>query len=58
MIDTFVRTVAEDPDSPGELLIELGEEICQMLDWHPGDSIEWLDNKDGSWTLKKTTSTP
>jgi hypothetical protein len=23
------------------------------VDWHEGDVIEWIDNKDGSWTLQK-----
>lgn len=53
--DRFVRTIVEDPDHPGELLLDLGEEICEKLGWQPGDTVQWIDNKDGTWTLKKTT---
>lgn len=35
-------------------MIELGTDICERLDWRPGDTLEWIDNKDGTWTLRKT----
>lgn len=50
---TWSVRVVEDPDNPGELMLDLGQEICDQLDWRAGDLIEWLDNKDGSWTLEK-----
>lgn len=53
----FVRAVVEDPDQPGELLLDLGNDVCKIVGWHPGDTIDFIDNKDGSWTLKKTKST-
>lgn len=52
-MSAFTRTVIEDPDHPGQLIIELGQEICDQLGWTVGDQMEWLDNGDGSWTLKK-----
>ena len=51
--ETFLRTVVEDPDYPGELLIDLGQDICDLVGWQAGDQLQWLDNKDGSWTLQK-----
>lgn len=48
--------VVEDPDQPGELLLDLGHSLCEQLGWKPGDQVEWLDNKDGSWTLEKITT--
>ena len=45
--------IVEDPDCPGELLLDLGPALCDTLGWQVGDHLEWLDNKDGSWTLKK-----
>ena len=50
---TWSVRVVEDPDNPGELVLDLGQEICDQLDWRAGDLVEWLDNKDGSWTLEK-----
>jgi hypothetical protein len=49
-----IRKIVEDPEQPGELLLDLGNELCDELGWKPGDVIEWLDNKDGTWTLRKT----
>ena len=48
--------VIEDPDYPGELFLDLGHELCESLGWSTGDTIEWIDNKDGSWTLQKKDS--
>lgn len=48
-----IRTIVEDPESPGELLLDLGNELCDELGWKPGDVIEWHDNQDGTWTLRK-----
>ena len=45
--------VIEDPENPGELLLDLGEELCAELGWQVGDTLEWTDNKDGTWTLHK-----
>jgi hypothetical protein len=49
----FVRAIVEDVEHPGELLLDLGEDLCKYLDWHPGDEIDWKDNGDGTWTLTK-----
>ena len=54
----FTRPVIEDPENPGELLLDLGEEICKLAGLEPGDVVEWKDNKDGTWTIMKKTSTP
>lgn len=48
--------VIEDPDNPEELLLDLGHELCESLGWNVGDTVEWIDNKDGSWTLQKQTT--
>ena len=46
--------VVEDTESPGQMLLDLGLELCQQLGWQPGDSLEWINNGDGTWTIKKT----
>jgi hypothetical protein len=53
---SFTVQVVEDTDNPGELLLDLGTELCQQIGWNVGDTLEWHDNKDGSWTLKKQIS--
>jgi hypothetical protein len=53
---SFIRTIVDDPDHPGEMLLDLGDEICEHLGWKEGDTLEWIDNKDGTWTIKKTST--
>jgi hypothetical protein len=53
---SFIRTIVEDPDHPGEMLLDLGDELCEHLGWKPGDQLDWVDNKDGTWTLRKKIS--
>lgn len=48
-----IVSVIEDPNNPEELLLDLGIELCDQLGWQVGDSIQWIDNQDGTWTLKK-----
>ncbi|TFH92013.1 MbcA/ParS/Xre antitoxin family protein [Vibrio ouci] len=35
----------------GEAFLNIPEILQKELQWDEGDQIEWLDNKDGSWTL-------
>jgi hypothetical protein len=50
---SFVRTIVEDPEHPGEMLLDLGDELCEHMGWKPGDTIVWKDNGDGTFTLTK-----
>ena len=52
-ITSITVQVVEDPDDPNELLLDIGTELCEELGWAVGDTVEWIDNKDGSWTLRK-----
>jgi len=51
-----VVQVVEDPDNPGQLLLDLGLELCAKIGWKVGDTVEWIDQKDGSWLLQKKAS--
>jgi hypothetical protein len=51
-----VAQVVEDPDHPGELVLDLGLELCAQLGWQVGDTIEWKDQKDGTWLMTKSAS--
>lgn len=39
-----------------DLFVQFPEEAMNQMGWYEGDVIEWLDNGDGSWTLKKKTN--
>ena len=47
--------VKKDPKTK-DLYIELSDELLEKLGWKTGDNIEWIDNKDDSWTLKKCSN--
>jgi len=36
-----------------EHYIILPKELLSTLNWKTGDKIEWIDNKDGSFSLRK-----
>jgi hypothetical protein len=40
-----------------DLILPLNDNILQEVGWKIGDVIEWVDNKDGSWTMKKKEKT-
>jgi hypothetical protein len=52
-IESITVTVVEDEQDPGQLLLDLGTELCEQLGWQVGDTLDWTDNGDGSWTLSK-----
>lgn len=43
----------QDPENPDGLILELGDELCKEMGWEFGDTLEWIDNGDGSWTIQK-----
>ena len=45
-------TVKEDPET-GELFIEFDDETIAELGWEIGDTVEWIENSDGTWTIRK-----
>ena len=54
--DKFERTIVEDPDHPGELLLDLGTDLCEHMGWQPGDTLEWKQLENGTWTLTRIQS--
>ncbi len=51
MNKTWTLEVQQHED--GDFFIEFPDEVLEGAGWQTGDTIEWIDNKDGSWTLKK-----
>jgi hypothetical protein len=48
---TWTVTLETDPDT-GELILPLSDEMMAGLRWEVGDTVEWIDNHDGSWTIR------
>ena len=51
-MSSWIVTVEEDPET-GDLILPLSDEILGGTGWKTGDTLEWIDNKNGSWTLRK-----
>lgn len=49
---SWIVELVEDPETK-DLILPLGNEIIAEVGWQTGDTIEWIDNHDGSWTMKK-----
>ena len=49
---SLVLTVQEDPETK-DLFLEFPDDFMTDVGWNVGDTIEWEDLKDGSWSLKK-----
>jgi hypothetical protein len=51
------KIITLESDEEGNLVLPLSEDILKEVGWETGDVIDWIDNKDGSWTLKKKEPT-
>lgn len=52
MTNRWTLNVKQDDES-GDTFIQLPDDLMIEAGWNLGDVIEWIDNKDGSWTMKK-----
>lgn len=34
-------------------VVTFPQELLDKAGWQPGDTLRWIDNRDGSWTLVK-----
>ena len=48
--------VQEDPET-GDCILEFPDDMMESAGWKEGDTLEWIDNEDGSWTLRKKDDT-
>ena len=48
----MIVKLEEDPLT-GELILPLPDEIMEELDVDIGDELEWIDNEDGTFTIRK-----
>lgn len=44
--------IEEDPET-GEFILTFPQDLLDEAGWKEGDTLCWLDNEDGSWTLQK-----
>jgi hypothetical protein len=51
-VKSWTVTLEEDPET-GDLMLPFTDEILEEIGWKEGDVIEWIDNKNGSYSLVK-----
>ena len=44
-------------DGDGNMYIELPDALLNQMGWATGDTLEWLDNEDGTFTITKKEDT-
>jgi len=52
MLKSKIVTLIEDEDT-GDLILPIGDELMEEIGWEVGDTLDWVDNKDGSFTIMK-----
>ncbi len=50
---SWTVTLEEAEDGSGDLVMPLPQDLLDSQGWKEGDTLDWKDNEDGSWTLSK-----
>ena len=48
--NNYIISLIEDGD---DLILPLPERLLEEAGWKEGDMLDWADNGNGTWTLKK-----
>lgn len=56
MTQNWTLNVEEDPET-GDAMLTFPPDLLEKAGWKEGDTLEWIDRKDGSWELKKKEET-
>jgi len=50
-------TLEEADDGSGDLVMPLPQDLLDGAGWKEGDTIEWINNNNGTWSMKKVEVT-
>ncbi len=50
--NSWTLTVEEDPKT-GDAILQFPPDLLEATGWKEGDTLEWKDRGDGSWSLEK-----
>lgn len=45
--------VVLEEDSDGNLILPFDGDMLEELGWNTGDTLQWFDNNDGTFSIKK-----
>ena len=46
-------SLVEADDGSGDLVMPLPDDLLEGAGWKEGDTLNWIDNKNGTWSLVK-----
>ncbi len=49
---SYTVTLEEDPET-GDLILPFPEDMLKEVGWKEGDTLDWKDNKDGTFSITK-----
>jgi len=49
---SWIVEVVTDPDT-GELMLPFPPDLLSQMGWSEGTDLSWIDNENGSFTIKK-----
>ena len=52
-LKSWTLNVEETNDGSGDAILTFPPELLEQAGWKEGDTLKWIDQKDGSWLLKK-----
>lgn len=50
--NSWTLTVEEDSET-GDSILQFPPDLLEQAGWKEGDTLEWTDRGDGSWSLEK-----
>ncbi len=54
---SWTLNVEEADDGSGDDILTFPPDLLEQAGWKEGDTLNWIDQKDGSWLLKKVDTT-
>lgn len=54
---SWTLNVEEANDDSGDAILTFPPDLLEQAGWKEGDTLNWVDQKDGSWLLKKVDIT-
>lgn len=52
ILTSWTVSLEEDP-ATGDMIIPIPQDLLDFKNWSVGDTLKWIDNQNGSWTLEK-----
>jgi hypothetical protein len=54
---SWIVEVVTNPET-GELMLPFPPDLLNQMGWSEGTDLSWIDNENGSWTIKKKEDAP